>query len=262
MMMLSYRSRFVAYRDLLTAWTLRTIRSRYQQSILGGLWAIAQPAATALIFAVIFTNFIPVNTGNLPYVLIAFTALVPWTFFATGITDMVGSMVDNMSLVTKIYFPREVLPVASLLSRLMDFGISAAVVGVLMLLYQMPAFPMGWIFLPLILLIQLALMLGIGLMGAALNVFYRDMKHLFTLAIQLWLYASPVIYPASLVPERLQGLYFLNPMAGIIEAYRSVLLYEKLPGASLSVAAVFALIFLLLGFWFFKRVESQFADVL
>lgn len=255
-------SSFVAYRELLVAWTWRTIRARYQQSILGGLWAIAQPAATVAIFTIIFTNFVPVNTGGLPYVLVSFTALVPWTLFSAALTDMVSSMVDNMNLVTKIYFPREILPVAIMLARLMDFGIAALIIVVLMLYYHAPFFPIGWLYLPLIVAIQIALMLGLGLAGAALNVFYRDIRLLFGLGLQIWLYASPVIYPASLVPERLRPYYYLNPMAGVIEAYRAVLLYGQFPDATLATSAAIAIVVLLAGYWFFRRVEFQFADVL
>lgn len=250
-----------SHRDLLLAWTIRTIRARYQQSILGGLWAILQPVAVVIIFTIIFTLFIPVDTGGLPYVVFSYTALVPWTLFATSITDMVDSLVINMNLVSKIYFPREILPIAALLARLLDFLIASIVLFGLILYYQLPLAPLSIIFLPVILLIQLLLMLGLGLAGSALNVFYRDLKHLFTLGLQLWLYATPIIYPVTLVPERLRPFYFLNPMAGAIEAYRAVLLRQELPGSYLWISASMALIIFLAGYWFFKRVEFQFADV-
>jgi lipopolysaccharide transport system permease protein len=187
--------------------------------------------------------------------------MVPWTLFATSLSDMVNSLVDNMNLVTKIYFPREILPIAAMSARLIDFGIASAVLVVLMILFQVPPFPTGWLYLPLILVIQIALGLGLGLAGAALNVFYRDIKHLIALGLQVWMYASPVIYPSSIVPEQLRPLYFLNPMAGIIEAYRNVLLYGKLPDVYLIWAAGVSFAILLAGYWFFKRVDFQFADV-
>lgn len=249
------------HRDLLLAWTLRIVRARYQQSMLGGLWAIAQPAASVFIFTIIFTQFVRIETGDIPYILFSFTAMVPWTFFATSLTDMVNSLVENMNLVTKIYFPREIFPLAALLARLLDFIIAAAILLLLMLLFGAPFFPRGWLYLPLILITQIALSLGLGLAGAAVNVFYRDIKHLFELAIRLWLYASPIIYPVSRVPERWQELYFLNPMAGIIASYRDVLLYESLPGWYLSQATLISFLVLLMGYGFFKRVEFQFADV-
>ena len=248
-------------RDLLLAWTSRTIRARYQQSVLGGLWTIIQPAATVAIFTIIFSYFIHIDTGKVPYAIFSYAALVPWTLFTASITDMVDSLVANMNLVTKIYFPREILPIAAMLARLLDFGIAYGVLFLLMVLFRLPLFPMGWLYLPVILSIQLALSLGIGLAGAALNVFYRDIKHLFALVLQVWLYATPIIYPTTMVPEQLRPYYFINPMAGIIEAYRAVLLYQRLPELNLLISAIISVIVLLIGYWFFKRVENQFADV-
>jgi lipopolysaccharide transport system permease protein len=250
------------YRDLLVAWTVRTVRARYQQSVLGGVWAVLQPAATVAIFTIIFTRFVPIDTGGIPYVVFSYSAMVPWMLFSTSITDMVDSLVINMNLIGKIYFPREVLPLAALFARLLDFIIAESILIVLMIYYQMPVFITGWLLLPFILLIQLVLALGIGFLGAALNVFYRDMRHLFVLVLQLWLYASPIIYPVTAVPERFQTLYFLNPMAGIIEAYRAVLLYEQMPGPYLGLSAIISLLILAIGYLFFKRVEPKFADVI
>jgi lipopolysaccharide transport system permease protein len=250
------------YRDLLVAWTVRTVRARYQQSVLGGVWAVLQPAATVAIFTIIFTRFVPIDTGGIPYVVFSYSAMVPWLLFSTSITDMVDSLVGNMNLISKIYFPREVLPLAALFARLLDFIIAESILIVLMIYYQMPVFITGWLLLPFILLIQLVLALGIGFLGAALNVFYRDMRHLFVLVLQLWLYASPIIYPVTAVPERFQTLYFLNPMAGIIEAYRAVLLYEQMPGPYLGLSAIISLLILAIGYLFFKRVEPKFADVI
>jgi lipopolysaccharide transport system permease protein len=248
-------------KDLLREWTSRNIRARYQQSVLGWLWAVLQPAAQVAIFALIFTLIVPVDTGNTPYVLFSYVAMVPWTLLATSLPDMSNSLVDNMTLVTKIYFPREVLPIAAMLARLMDFGVAAGLIVILMLFYQVPAFPAGWLYLPAILAIQLMLMLGLGLACAALNVFFRDVRSLLVLGLQLWFYASPIIYPVTMVPAPLQPFYYLNPMAGIIEAYRSVLLRGELPGSHLALSAGVSLAILLIGYWLFKRVEFQFADI-
>lgn len=248
-------------RDLLWSWTLRTIRARYQQSVLGGLWMLIQPAATVAIFTVIFTHFVPVNTGGIPYAVFSYVAIIPWALLSSSLTDMTGSIVQNMSLVTKIYFPRETLPLAAMLARLLDFAIAAVLLVVLMLIYQIPVFPSGWLYLPLILLVQIGLVVGLGLLLAALNVFYRDVQSFLTLGIQLWFYASPIIYPVELVPLQWRTLYYLNPMVGILESYRAVLLYQTLPGDALSVAALESLGLLILGYWFFKRVEFIFADI-
>jgi lipopolysaccharide transport system permease protein len=247
--------------ELIFVWTKRTILARYQQSILGVFWAIIQPAAVVLIFSVIFTKFIPVDTGDIPYVVFSYTAMLPWTLFSSSITDMVDSLVINMNLVSKIYFPREILPLASVLARLFDFAIASSLLIILMIYYRMPLLTPNILYLPFILFVQLALMLGIGFIGAALNVFFRDLKHIFALVLQLWFYATPIIYPVSVVPEQYRTLYSLNPMVAIIQSYRAVLLYQQPPDSGLSYAAMFAFVTIIAGYWFFKKLEFQFADV-
>ncbi len=182
-------------------------------------------------------------------------------FFSTSLADMTDLLVSNVGLVTKIYFPREILPISLLLARLLDAAIVAGVLLVLMILYRQPLFWAGWLYLPFILGVQLALILGLGLALSALNVFYRDVRHIVALGLQLWFYATPIIYPVSAVPESLRKLYFLNPMAGIIEAYRAVVIYQQLPGTYLALSAAISLVVLVVGYWFFKRVEFQLADV-
>lgn len=248
-------------RDLLWTWTSRIVRSRYQQSVLGGLWMVVQPAATAVIFAVIFTLFVPVSTGDIPYIIFSYTALTPWMLFANALQDMANSLVENMSLVTKIYFPREILPLAALLARLVDFVVAVGLLILLIVYYQIPFFAAGWFLVPFILLIQVVFMIGLGLALAALNVFYRDVKPLLTLTIQLWFYASPIIYPVTMVPEQLRPFYFLNPMAGVLQAYRDVILYQQLPGMYLLFSGAIALLISVIGYWLFKQREFQFADV-
>jgi lipopolysaccharide transport system permease protein len=248
-------------RELLWAWTVRTVKARYQQSLLGSAWAVVQPAAAAIIFSVIFTYFVPIDTQGAPYLVFSYTALVPWMLFTGTIMDMLESLVGNMNLISKIYFPREVLPAAVALARLLDFAIAFAILMLLLLLYRFPVFTPAWLYLPAILLVQTMFTLGLGLAGAALNVFYRDMRHLFALGLQLWMYASPVIYPVSAVPEQWRALYFLNPMAGILAAYRDVMLTQQAPGPYFMVAATLALFALFAGYSFFRKVERRFADV-
>jgi len=243
------------------SWTERTVRGRYQQSVLGWLWAVLQPAASVAIFAIVFTLFVPVNTDGIPYVLFSYTAMVPWTFFASSLTDMASSLVQNMSLVTKIYFPREAIPVAVMLARLLDFFIAAVLIIILMAIYQVSLFPLGWLFIPILILIQVILVLGLGLACAAINVFYRDVDPFLKLLTQIWFYASPIIYPVSMVPEQYRTLYYLNPMSGIVQAYRDILLYQTLPGPYLIEAAAISLVVLILGYWLFKKVEFLFADI-
>ncbi|MFC2043375.1 ABC transporter permease [Chloroflexota bacterium] len=249
-------------KDFLFSWTSRIVQTRYQQSILGWLWIIIQPVATVAIFSIIFTYFVPIDTGSIPYIVFSYTAVIPWTFFSSSLTDMASSVVDNIGLVTKIFFPREILPVAAMLARLLDFGVAYCLLFILMLFYQVPITLIGVLFLPIILVIQIILIIGVGLLLAAMNVFYRDVKSMLTLILQLWFYASPIIYPVSSVPQRLRPLYFLNPMAGIIESYRDVLLNGSVPGLYLLPSVVISLIFLLLGYFLFKRVEYRFADII
>jgi lipopolysaccharide transport system permease protein len=248
-------------RDLLLAWTSRVIRARYQQSALGWLWALVQPVAQALIFTVIFTRFVPIDTGNVPYIVFSYVAMVPWTLLASSLPEMASSIVGNMNLVNKIYFPREALPLASLLARFVDFGISSILMLVLILVFRAPFSLAGLFFLPIVLAIQLMLIIGLGLAAAAANVFYRDVQSLLTLGIQLWFYASPIIYPVTAVPEALRPFYFLNPMAGILVAYREILIYGNLPGPYLITSAVVSVIIFMCGYWFFKRAEYLFADI-
>ena len=209
---------FFESKDLIYAWMGRTVRGRYQQSLLGWFWAVVQPVATVLIFTIVFTRFVKVDTGDIPYVVFSYVAVVPWTFFASSLTDMAMSLVQNMNLVTKIYFPREALPIAAMLARLLDFGISAVIIALLIVFYRLPLFSHSLLFLPIILLVHVALTAGLGLIAAAGNVFYRDVDPFLRLGLQIWFYASPIIYPTSLVPPNYKGLYFLNPLAGIIES--------------------------------------------
>jgi len=260
--MLTQAKQLLKTRDLVWAWTVRTLRGRYQQSALGWLWAIVQPVATVAIFAVVFTRIVPVDTGGVPYILFSYSAVVPWTLLSTSITDMAMSLVQNMNLVGKIYFPREALPIATLLARLADFGISFILLIILVIIFRIPVSFIGLLYLPIIFLIQLALILGLGIGSAALNVFYRDVDPLLKLIIQVWFYASPILYPISLVPEKWRWLYFLNPMAGILAAYRDVLIYNQLPGNYLLPSAIVSLLIFVVGYWFFKRVEFQFADII
>ncbi len=253
--------RVAAYWELLMAWTGRTVRARYQQSVLGISWAVIQPAATVAILSVVFTRFVTVDTGGVPYILFSFATLVPWTLFSASLTDIVNSVTDNMNLVSKVYFPRELLAFAAILARLVDFAIALGVLVAMMVYYGAPLFGWVWLYFPIITIILLVLALGLGLAGAALNVFYRDIKHLLVLGLQLWLYASPILYPVSAVPEGLRGAYFLNPIAGVVEGYRSVLLLGKPPSSQLLWSAFVAIVALLIGLSLFRKLEPEFADI-
>jgi lipopolysaccharide transport system permease protein len=249
-------------RALVLIWVWREIKVRYKQSVLGMGWAIAQPLATTIVYAIVFTRFVRVPTEGIPYPIFAYTALVPWTFFASSLSTGIPSLVHNMGLLTKIYFPREILPFAAVMARAIDFLFAALVLIGLMVFYRVPLhFTIIW--LPLLLIIQLLLTLGIVLLGSAINVAYRDVGQVIPLMTQLWLYASPVIYPVSLVPEQFRTLYWLNPMAGLLDGYRRVLLQGKPPdGFGVVAAFTVSLLAFVVGYTYFKRVEAEFADII
>jgi lipopolysaccharide transport system permease protein len=251
-----------AYRELLWMWTLREVKVRYKQSLLGAAWAVLQPLVLMIMFTVVFSCFARVPTDGVPYPIFSYTAVLPWTFFATSITFAVPSLVTNMNLVTKIYFPREILPVAAVAAAFVDFLVASIVFLGLMLLYGVPL-RATLLWAPVILAIQIALTLGVVLAAATLNVWYRDIRFVVPLGVQLWMYASPVIYPVTLVPERWRTWYMLNPMAGIITSYRRVILQGQPPEMQvLGLSAGVGLLAMLLGYLYFKRSEGRFADVI
>lgn len=250
------------YRDLLWMWTVREVQVRYKQSLLGIAWAVLQPLALMIIFTLVFSRLVHVDTGDIPYPVFSYTALVPWTFFATSLSFGIASVVNNMNLVTKIYFPREILPLASIGAAFVDFVASGLILAGMMLVYGVrPGWASLWIG-PLLVL-QVALTIAVVLLGSALLVFFRDVRFVVPLLTQVWMYASPVIYPSTLVPEQFRILYFLNPMAGIIDGYRRVLLMGEPPQSqALALGSVVTLVLLIAGVLFFKRSEPVFADLI
>ncbi len=251
-----------AQRELLWVWTAREVRVRYKQSLLGIVWAILQPLAFTLMFTVVFSFVVKVPTDGIPYPIFSFTALLPWTLLTASISFGVSSLVSNMNLVTKIYFPREILPLAAMAAAIVDFLVASLIYVGMLIWYRLPIYPTA-LLLPLLLAVQTALTLGIVLFGAAALVFYRDIRFMVPLTLQLWLYASPVIYPASLIPAQWQWLYGLNPMVGLLEGYRAILLHGAWPPlAAMTSAVVISTTLLITGYWWFKRVESSFADLI
>lgn len=252
----------IAYRELLGIWTLREIRSRYRQSILGIGWAVLLPLISMVVFSFVFGEFMRVPSEGLPYPIFSYVALLPWAFFANSIQTGLPSILGNIDLLRKIYFPREILPLSAILARLVDFVISSSILILLMVWYRIPLHATVF-FVPLLLLIQSMLALGISLLGAGLAVYLRDVSFVLPLAMQLWMFVTPVVYPLSSVPESWQRLYLFNPMAGIIEAYRCTILWGKMPDlAAIGIAAALSLGFCVLGYIFFKRFERVLADVL
>ena len=259
---MNWLSGLFAYRELLINWTLRMIKVRYKQSLLGMAWAILQPLSLTMIFTVVFTFFARIPTEGIPYPIFAYAALVPWTFFANALSFAVPSLVSNMDLLTKIYFPREIFPLASILASCFDFMV-ASVIFVGMMFYYSVSPNHLFLLVPLIFAVQTALTVRIALFASAINVFYRDIRFVIPLAMQLWMYASPVIYPVSAVPEKWRPLYLLNPMAPIIDSYRRVILQGQMPNWHyLGLAALISVVLLISAYQYFKRVEMEFADII
>lgn len=248
------------HRELLMIWTMREIKVRYKQSILGGAWAVLQPVVLMLAYTIVFSLFIRLPSGGIPYPIFSYTALLSWTFLASSVTFAVPALINNLSLVTKVYFPREILPIASVGAAFIDFIIALVPFVALFIWYRIPATPtMFWV--PALVLIQIALVLGIVLPASAMLVFYRDIRFIIPLAIQLWLYATPVIYPISVVPERFRLLYAVNPMVGIIDSYRRVLLQGVAPNPEyLGMSIVVSVVLAIAGYAYFKHSEESFAD--
>jgi lipopolysaccharide transport system permease protein len=251
-----------AHRGLLISWVVRDIKVRYKQSLMGAAWAILQPLSATLIFAVIFSHFVRVDTDGIPYPIFYYSALLPWTFFTSSITFGVGSLVSNMSLVTKIYFPREILPLSAVLASMVDFFVASLIFVGMMILYQVPL-SVSLLCIPLLFFIQVTLTVGVVLLASAVNVFYRDMRFVVPLGLQLWMYLTPIIYPLKMVPERFRTVYMLNPMAGVIDSYRRVILQGKWPEMTYLLLAAAVSVMLLLGAYrYFKRAEAVFADII
>ena len=256
-----------AYRELLYFLVWRDVKVRYKQTIFGVTWAILQPLMTMVVFTIFFGGLARVGSDGLPYPLFSYAGLLPWTFFAQGVSQASNSLVGSANLIKKVYFPRLIVPLASVLGGLVDFVVAFAVLIGLMAYYGIwPSLTMVW--LPVFLLIATAAGLGVGLWLSALNVEYRDFRHVVPFLIQLWLFATPVIYPASTVQEKLSSmglptwLYGLNPMAGVVQGFRWALFgRSSFSPADLSASAAASALLLISGAFFFRRMERTFADI-
>jgi lipopolysaccharide transport system permease protein len=249
------------FRELLYFLIWRDVKVRYKQTLLGAAWAILQPLLTMIVFSIFFGKLARMPSDGVPYPLFAYVALVPWTFFANGLTLSSNSLVSNQTLLRKVYFPRLVIPVSAVASGLLDFAIAFVVLLGLAARYGVtPTAHMLW--LPVLVLLALVTALGVGLWFAALNVLYRDIQYVVPFLVQVWLYATPIVYPSSLVPERWRTLYALNPMVGVVEGFRWTLLGTgTAPGPMILVSAAAAVATLIGGLFFFRRMEKSFSDV-
>ncbi|MGE0641500.1 MAG: ABC transporter permease [Thermoanaerobaculia bacterium] len=250
-----------AYRELLWVLALRDIQVRYKQTALGASWAILRPLLTMLIFTVVFGRFAKIPSDGIPYSIFVFAGLMPWTYFASAVASSGASLVGSANLVSKVYFPRLIVPLSAIGASLVDLLVSAGVLFILMAWYGV-----GWsanlLAAPFLVLAVTFTALGVGVLLAAITVTYRDVNHLLPFLIQTWLYVTPVIYPSSLVPERLRPLLDLNPMTGLIEAFRSAFLGRPFDVRSLAISLGISLALFGVGVAYFERVERRFADVI
>jgi len=247
------------YRDLLYFLTWRDISVRYKQTVLGFLWAILQPFLTMVVFAIFLGRLAGMPSDGVPYPVFSYLGLLPWTYFSGAVTRAGTSVVGNAHLLTRVYFPRVLVPLSATLSALVDFAIASLVLGGLMAWYGIVPARTVVLLLPLAALTALAAT-GIGMWLAALNVRYRDVQYAIPFLMQLWMFATPVVYPTSLVPAGWQPLFALNPMTGIIDAYRAAVLGTALDWPSLGISALSAAVLAALGAWQFHRMEQSFAD--
>lgn len=250
-----------AYRELLFFLAWRDVSVRYKQTLLGALWAILQPLFTMIVFSLIFGQFAGLPSDDVPYPLLTYTALLPWQYFSSALTNASNSLVGSANLLTKVYFPRLVIPVAAVLPAGVDFLIAFLILLVLMLYYGVAlTWRVAW--LPVFMLLAVVTALGVSLWLAALNVKYRDVRHAVPFLVQGWLYASPVAYSSSVIPDQWRTLYGLNPMTGVIEGFRWALLdTSTAPGLITLLSAGIAVLLLVTGAFYFRRVEKTFADI-
>ncbi len=249
------------YRDLLYFLVWRDIKVRYKQTALGATWAVLQPLLTMAVFSLFFGKLSSIPSDGVPYPLFSLAALVPWSFFAYGVTQSANSLVGSQNLIKKVYFPRLAIPLGTVLSGLVDLGLGLVVLLGMMLAYGVvPGWNALWV-LPLLLLV-LATSLGVGFWLSALNVQYRDVRFVLPFLVQFWLFATPIAYPSSLLAEPWRTLYALNPLVGVVEGFRWALLgTATAPGSMIVVSSLAALLVLVGGAMYFRRMEKTFADL-
>jgi lipopolysaccharide transport system permease protein len=252
----------VRYRELLYFLVWRDVKVRYKQTLLGALWAILQPVITMLVFSLFFGQLADMPSDGVPYPLFAYAALVPWSFFATGLTQASNSLVVGANLLRKVYFPRMAMPTASVLAGVVDAGLAFVVLLGMMLFYGYVPAAAAVLVLPALCLLAFVTSLGAGLWLSALNVQFRDVRYVIPFLVQIWLLATPIAYPSSLLSDTWRPLYALNPMVGVVEGFRWALLgTDTAPGPMILVSSVAALLLLVSGLFVFRRMERNFADV-
>jgi homopolymeric O-antigen transport system permease protein len=251
-----------ANRELLLFLVWRDIKVQYAQTVLGAAWAVVQPLLTMLIFTLVFGRLAKIPSDGVPYSVFTLTALIPWMYFSNAFSAASASLVNSSNIITKVYFPRLIIPIVSILSGLVNFAVSCVVLAVMMIWYHVTPSLMAIPMIPALMLLMMFTATGVGCWLAAIYIQYRDVRQIVPFIVQIWMYISPVVYPLSLVPERYRTLYALNPMAGIIQAFRVVLLRTgEIPWGTLGVSTIVGMALFLSGTLYFRKTEHLFADV-
>ena len=249
------------YRELLYFFIWRDIKVRYKQTVLGAAWAVIQPFFTMIVFSIFFGRLARIPSDGVPYPIFVYTALVPWMYFAQALVQSSNSLIEHERMITKVYFPRLLIPMAAVLAGLVDFAIAFIVLAGLLLFYGIiPG--LAIVTVPLFVLLAATTGLGVGVWLSALNVQYRDVRYTLPFLVQFWLFATPIAYPSSLVPEQWRALYGLNPMAGVVEGFRWALLGTRPPSSLVGVSVLTVALLLVGGLYYFRRMEQTFVDVL
>ncbi len=251
------------YRELIFFLTWRDIKVRYKQTVLGVAWAVIRPVITMVIYSLIFGNLAQLDSEGVPYSIFTYVALLPWQLFSKAMNDAGRSMVSNRNMVTKIYFPRLVIPVSTILSGLVDFLVAFVILIGMMIYFQVPI-TLNVLYLPLFLLLALVTALGVGLWFSALNVYYRDVAYVLPFLTEVWKYITPVAYSAQYITGKWQFIYALNPMAGVVQGFRWALLGTALDSSAqttILISVIVAIVVLISGLFYFRRMERSFADM-
>jgi lipopolysaccharide transport system permease protein len=248
------------FRELLYFLVWRDVKVRYKQTALGAMWAVLQPALYMVLFTVVFGRLAHLPSEGLPYPVFVFAGLLPWTFVANSVTNAGTSLVNNANLITKVYFPRLIVPLGSVGAGLVDLGVGVVLLFGLMLYYHIPVTP-RILLLPPVVALALVVAVAFGAMLSALTVSYRDFRYVVPFAVQMWMYATPVVYPAALVPAQWRVLLWLNPMAGVVEAFRAVALDRPFDSALIGTSVATSVVWLIVATIYFARVERRFVDV-
>ena len=251
-----------ANRELLLFLVWRDIKVQYAQTVLGAAWAVVQPLLTMLIFTLVFGRLAKIPSDGVPYSVFTLAALIPWMYFSNAFSAASASLVNSTNLITKVYFPRLIIPIVSILSGLVNFAVSCVVLAIMMIWFHLTPSWMAIPMIPALLLLMILTATGVGCWLAAVYIQYRDVRQIVPFIVQIWMYISPVVYPLSLVPARYRTLYSLNPMAGVIQTFRAVLLRTgDIPWGTLGVSTIVGLVLFLSGTMYFRRTEHLFADV-